>query len=104
MADDRVNLILTENDILMSAPPNLEGKLEIRGLGIVQVACAPSAPLTLICDLISSGQIERLPEVKPETVFYQPVSRVIIDGSTTSAAVKVLYALKVALGEIGLIT
>jgi len=104
VADDRVNLTRAENSVRMSAPANLEGKLEIRGLGIVQVACAPFAPLALVCDLVPVDQVDRLPDVAIETVLDQLVPSMKIDSQTQSAAAKVRYALKVARGEIGLIT
>ena len=52
VADDRVNLTRAKDSVQMSAPANLLGKLEIRGLGIVQMACVPFAPLAMVCDLI----------------------------------------------------
>ncbi len=104
VADDRVNLTRAEGSILMSAPANLKGKLEIRGLGIVQLVCAPSASLTLVCDLVPADQIDRFPNVLTETVLDQPVPAIEIDSKTQSAAAKVRYALKVARGEIGLTT
>ena len=63
VADDRVNLASAGDSVHMSAPTNLMGKLEIRGLGIVQVACSTSAPLALVCDLVPADQIDRFPEV-----------------------------------------
>jgi len=104
VADDRVNLTRAEDSILMSAPVNLMGKLEIRGLGIVQMVCAPSAPLALVCDLVLADQIDRLPEVPTETFLDQHVPVMEIDSQTQSAVVKIQYALKVVKGEIGLIT
>ena len=104
VGDDCVNLTLTEDRIFMSAPANLMGKLEIRGLGIIQVACATSAPLALICDLVLSSEIDRFPDVPTETILNQLVPVIAIDSQTQSAAAKVRYALKVARGEIGLVT
>ena len=104
VADDRVNLTRAKDSVQMSAPANLEGKLEIRGLGIVQVACAPSAPLALVCNLVPVDQIDRLPNVAIETVLDQLVPLMKINSQTQSAAAKVRYALKVARGEIELIT
>ena len=104
VADDRVNLTRAKDSVQMSAPANLLGKLEIRGLGIVQVACAPSAPLALVCNLVPVDQIDRLPNVAIETVLDQLVPLIKINSQTQSAAAKVRYALKVARGEIELIT
>ncbi|MBN07246.1 MAG: hypothetical protein CMM45_05375 [Rhodospirillaceae bacterium] len=102
VADDRVNLTRAKDSVQMSAPTNLLGKLEIRGLGIVQMACVPSAPLAMVCDLVPADQIDRIPDVATETIFDQLVPLVVIDSRTQSAAARVRYALKVAQGEIGL--
>ena len=102
VADDRVNLTRAKDSVQMSAPANLLGKLEIRGLGIVQMACVPSAPLAMVCDLIPADQIDRIPAAATETIFDQLVPLVAIDSRTQSAAARVRYALKVAQGEIGL--
>ena len=104
VADDRVNLTRAKDSVQMSAPANLWGKLETRCLGIVQVACAPSAPLALVCNLVPVDQIDRLPNVAIETVLDQLVPLMKINSQTQSAAAKVRYALKVARGEIELIT
>ena len=104
VADDRVNLTRAEDSVHMSAPANLMGKLEIRGLGIVQVDCASSVPLSLVCDLVPADQIYRLPVVATETVLDQLIPSMKIDSQAQSAAAKIRYALKVARGEIGLIT
>ena len=104
VADDRVNLTRAKDGILMSAPANLMGKLEIRGLGIVQLVYASSAPLALVCDLVPAHQIDRFPDVPTETVLDQLIPAIEIDSETQSAAAKVQYALKVARGEIRLFT
>ena len=103
VADDRVNLTRAEDRILMSSPANLMGKLEIRGLGIVQLVYVPSAPLALVCDLVPSDRIDRFPEVPAETLLDQLIPAIEIDSRTQSAAAKVRYALKVARGQIRLI-
>ena len=104
VADDRVNLTRAKDSVHMSAPANLAGKLEIRGLGIIQVPCALSAPLTLVCDLVPADQIDRIPEIATKSVLNQLISSMEIDSHTQSAAAKVRYGLKVARDEIRLIT
>ena len=104
VADDRVNLREEGKTVYMSAPLTLEGRLEIRGLGIIQVEFEQSIQLSLVCDLTPGDQIDRLPGIVYETVIGHPFPLMKIDGRTPSAIAKIRYALKVSRGEIGLIT
>ena len=103
VADDRVDLTLEGNTVLMSAPETIQGKLEIRGLGIVEIAFIDESPLTLICDLHPFDLIDRLPEQLDEMVLGCPVRTLGLDPRAASAVVIIRYALKVAAGEIGLV-
>lgn len=59
VSDDRVVMNLQNGQVVMSAPDNIAGKIEVRHIGIVNVAHGP-APLMLVVDL--DGAIERLPQ------------------------------------------
>ncbi|MEI9989291.1 MAG: HPr kinase/phosphatase C-terminal domain-containing protein [Rhizomicrobium sp.] len=60
VADDRCDLSI-ENGLLVARPPaTIAGLLEVRGIGIVELPHAPSAPVVLAVDL--SGQMVRMPE------------------------------------------
>lgn len=67
VADDQVLLKQQGTDIVASAPATLRGKLEVRGLGILEVDAIAEANLVLVVDLVSSGVIERYPDPWPET-------------------------------------
>ncbi len=65
VSDDQV-LLRHENSCLRaSAPPQLRGKLEIRGLGILEVDAVTEANIVLVADLVSEGPIERFPDPWP---------------------------------------
>lgn len=61
VADDRVHLRVKDNILHASCPSLLVGRLELRGLGLVQLPSINEAPLGLICDLVSAADVERLP-------------------------------------------
>jgi serine kinase of HPr protein (carbohydrate metabolism regulator) len=70
VADDQV--ILTKDlsrahpRLVATAPPTLRGRLEVRGVGILEVAAATEAEIVLIADLLREGTIERFPDPWPK--------------------------------------
>jgi HPr kinase/phosphorylase len=62
VADDQVRLIASGGRIAASAPEAIRGKLEVRGVGIIDVRCLPEAELALIVDLTDQDGVARLPE------------------------------------------
>ena len=63
VADDQVVIRRTGDALVASAPPSLKGKLEIRGLGIAELAAAGETRLRLAVRLTPSAEIERLPDL-----------------------------------------
>lgn len=63
VADDQVIIRKVEGALVASAPASLKGKLEIRGLGIAELAVAEEARLRLAVRLTPSAEIERLPDL-----------------------------------------
>ena len=61
IADDYTELRRAGGTAIMSAPPEIAGRLEVRGLGIVTVAAVAGARLSLVVDLRSPAEISRLP-------------------------------------------
>lgn len=60
VSDDVVILSGTGNGLTIGTAPNIEGKIEVRGIGICTVQYVPSALLKLVVAL--SEKIERLPD------------------------------------------
>jgi serine kinase of HPr protein (carbohydrate metabolism regulator) len=77
--------------LLASAPPQIAGKLEVRGIGIVDVDNVGDVPVALIVELMSD--MERLPDDRDRTLLGVPVPLVTIDAITASAPSKVALAL-----------
>ncbi|MDX2203498.1 MAG: HPr kinase/phosphatase C-terminal domain-containing protein [Hyphomicrobiaceae bacterium] len=69
VADDRVILERGETGLLARAPEAIRGKLEVRGVGIVQVKHALEAGLVALVDLVAPQEIERMPEPARETLL-----------------------------------
>jgi HPr kinase/phosphorylase len=62
VADDQVLLRVANNRLLASAPATLSGKLEVRGLGILELAPVAEVAVSLVIDLVSADRIDRLPQ------------------------------------------
>ncbi len=68
IADDYTQLRRAGGAVIMSAPPEILGRMEVRGLGIVTLAAVTDISLSLIVDLRSPPEISRLPTPRHETL------------------------------------
>ena len=62
VADDQVCLVRNDGRILAKSPDTIRGKMEVRGVGIVEVKSLMEAELALVVELMPAAEIERLPE------------------------------------------
>ena len=92
VSDDRTIVKRDGDRVIASAPPNIAGKLEIRGIGIVDMERTDDVPLALVVELTSDMQ--RLPDDSRERLILGvKVPLVTIDAMTASAPSKVALAL-----------
>lgn len=68
IADDRSVLTLKGAGVEASAPDAIKGKIEARGIGILEVPCAECAPLGLVIDL-SQVSTDRLPPARQHNLL-----------------------------------
>jgi len=103
ISDDITNISLQNNDMLCEVQPKLYGKIELRGLGILQgMSVCPKAKLACIIKLLDK-KTNRLPlQQKYETIFEKKVP-VFEFFSCETSYLWVLYALKVLDGELTLL-
>jgi serine kinase of HPr protein (carbohydrate metabolism regulator) len=101
VADDQVELTGYRGSgaarLIARAPPSLRGKLEVRGVGILEVASTAEADIVLIADLVDGGPIERFPDPWPKARivgFDVPLIRLLPFES--SAPAKLIAALVMA--------
>jgi serine kinase of HPr protein (carbohydrate metabolism regulator) len=92
VSDDQTLVRRDGSALIASAPPTIAGKLEIRGVGIVEMETVANVPVALLVELTSD--IQRLPDDSRERpVLGVPLPLVSIDAMTASAASKVALAL-----------
>ena len=93
VADDLVALDLRGDRVWACALPRADGRLEVRGVGIVRLPALDGAELVLLADLAGP---ERLPEPDFESVLGRPVKRIRLAPFEISAAIKLRLAVLMA--------
>ena len=92
VSDDQTVVKRDGERLVASAPPNIAGKLEIRGIGIVDMETVTNIPVALLVELTS--EIQRLPdESRERPVLGVKLPLISIDAMTASAPSKVALAL-----------
>jgi serine kinase of HPr protein (carbohydrate metabolism regulator) len=92
VSDDQTAVRREGDRLIASAPPSIAGKLEVRGLGIVEMATVTDVPIALFVELTS--EVERLPDDnRQHSILGLPLPLISIDAKTASAPSKVVLAL-----------
>ena len=99
VADDRVDLLISDNGVIARAPNSLKGLLEVRGLGILDVPFLEVAVVRLVVDLVDSENVPRLPERRITDLIGMGVPAVRLDPFEASAVSKVRLAIELTLGR-----
>jgi serine kinase of HPr protein (carbohydrate metabolism regulator) len=92
VSDDQTIVRKDNGRLLASAPPTIQGKLEIRGVGIVEMETVGDVPVALLVELTS--EIQRLPDDSNERLVLDvKLPLISVDAMTASAPSKVALAL-----------
>lgn len=92
VSDDQTIVRKVGNQLSATAPPTISGKLEVRGIGIVDMPCIDEQLVALVVELTS--EIQRLPDDSRERpILGMLVPLISVDAMTASAASKVALAL-----------
>lgn len=93
LVSDDQTIVKRQGDRLVSTfPPTIAGKLEIRGIGIVDMDHLSDVPVALIVELTSD--IQRLPDdARERPILGVKLPLISIDAMTASAPSKVALAL-----------
>jgi HPr kinase/phosphorylase len=94
IADDQTELRLMGGALRLSAPSTIAGQIEVRGIGILRVDSARSAPLRLVVELVASGAVERLPEPETCELLGRPMPLIRLAPFEASAPAKLRLALR----------
>ena len=92
VSDDQTIIKKHGDRLIASAPPTIAGKLEIRGIGIVDIERLENAPVALLVEL--TGEFARMPDDSRERpILGVRLPLVSIDAMAASAPSKVEIAL-----------
>ena len=92
VSDDRTVVRKDGAKLIASAPETIKGKLEIRGIGIVDMDSVNDVPVALVVEL--TGDMQRLPDdSQMRLILGASVPLVNVNALTASAPAKVVVAL-----------
>lgn len=92
VSDDRTIIHKEGTKLIASAPAAIKDKLEIRGIGIVEMESLSEVPVALVVELASDMQ--RMPDDSRERLILGvAVPLITVDAMTASAASKVAVGL-----------
>jgi serine kinase of HPr protein (carbohydrate metabolism regulator) len=92
VSDDQTIVRKSGEQLISSAPLTIKGKLEIRGVGIVEMETVADIPVALVVELTSD--IQRLPDdSRDRPLLGIRVPLISVDAMTASAPSKVALAL-----------
>jgi serine kinase of HPr protein (carbohydrate metabolism regulator) len=93
VSDDYTLVRRVSGRLLASAPPTIAGKIEVRGIGIVELPAAADVPVCLFVDL--DRPVQRLPELDEKRVIAGvQVPTIGLAALEASAPIKLEQALK----------
>ena len=92
VSDDQTIVRKEGSRLIASAPETIRGKLEVRGVGIVEMEHQRDVPIALVVELTSD--IQRLPdEGRERLILGAAIPLINVDAMTASAPSKVAVAL-----------
>ena len=99
IADDQVEVADHDGTVMADAPAALAGRLEVRGLGLLQGLAHGPAALRLVVDCVDRDDEPRLPAPTTWAQGTARVPRIALHAPDASAPFKVIVALECAAGR-----
>src|SRR5262249_10616853 len=93
VADDQTEIERTPNGLMACSPAHIAGKIEVRGVGVLNVPMLATALLRLVVDLIPPDGVERLPEPRFFECLECSVPLLALSPFEASASAKIRVAL-----------
>ncbi len=97
IADDQVALAAEDGALIGRAPPTIQGVMEARGLGLVEVPCAAEGRVALVVELVAPAEVARLPDPAFREIAGVTLPLLRLAPFECSACAKIHLALKGAI-------
>ncbi len=92
VSDDYTIVAARDGALWASAPATIAGRIEVRGIGIVDLPAVPPAPVALIVRL--GEDVPRLPEPRTRTVDGVSIAEIVLDPFAASTPIKIELAVR----------
>lgn len=99
VADDQVRITRQADRLVASVPPALRGKLEVRGIGILDLPSVAEVELSLAVILATPVATERLPEPQTLELLGLAIPAIGLDASLPAAPARLRAALSGIAGK-----
>lgn len=93
LADDYTMLTRDGGQIIATPPDEIAGRMEVRGVGLVELASVSEVPLALVIDLVGQADVERMPDPRDTEIEGVKLPLLELWPFAASAAAKVRVAL-----------
>ncbi|ODT21238.1 MAG: hypothetical protein ABS54_13060 [Hyphomicrobium sp. SCN 65-11] len=94
LADDQVIVDRSGGGLVARAPDTIAGRIEVRGLGIIDMPSVPAAEIGLAVELVAPAAVDRFPEARSTwPLLGAAVPLLRVSAFEASAHLKVLLAL-----------
>lgn len=94
VADDQVQVRREAGRLVARPPATIAGRIEVRGIGIIDVAHTPEAELVLVVDLVARRAVPRLPHGVTVTLLGIELPLIKLSPFDASAGIKLKLALE----------
>jgi HPr kinase/phosphorylase len=93
ISDDYTEILVLQGSPVLRAPQTIQGKMEVRRIGLMEMPFVDNIPLRLIFDLVPFQQVERMPVAQFFTIENVKIPVRLIDPYMASAAAKIRLAI-----------
>ncbi|MGI9423165.1 MAG: HPr kinase/phosphorylase [Hyphomicrobiaceae bacterium] len=95
VSDDQTLVTVADFGLAISAPDTIFGKMEVRGLGVVDMPAVRQARLVLRVDLVA-GPVERMPDLRARTarILDHEIYRIVLNPFEFSAPEKLAMTMQ----------
>lgn len=94
VSDDYTEVRAKAGALIARAPDTIAGKMEVRGLGVADLACVGDMPVALVVSLVAREAVERVPDPADTEIEGVVLPEIMLCGFDASAPAKVRLAVR----------